>query len=179
MGRAEGGLRWSEFSDETSELARDIAAVVERYRFALVATIRKDGTPRISAVETHLVGDDLVLVMIPNTRKAADVRRDNRLTLQSPITSAGDPGPEYKLRGLALPMESEEARESAASAVEAYSGWRPRPAWLFLSVVLSDASHTKWSPDGTALMRRWSLADGVVETRTQRLDMETGSYRSD
>ena len=72
------GARWAEFADEAGELGRDIAGLIERHRFALIGTIRRDGMPRISAVETHLVSGHLMLVMIPRTRKASDIRRDDR-----------------------------------------------------------------------------------------------------
>ena len=79
------GLRWTELRAQAPQLGRDIAAIAERFGFVLLGTIRADGMPRISPVETHLVGNDIALVLIPKTRKAADIRRDNRVTLQSPI----------------------------------------------------------------------------------------------
>lgn len=177
MGPAGDGLRWSQFAQEAQDLADEIAQVIKYFDFALVATIRKDGTPRMSAVETHLVGDDLVSVMIPNTRKAADLRRDNRVTLQSPITNPGNPGAEYKLRGRAMTIESTEERDTVARAIDSRSGWKPRPTWVFLRILVSDATHTVWVPDGTAVMKRWNLDDRRVEIQNLRLDMESGGYR--
>lgn len=78
-------LRWAEFRVQAPHLGREIAAIVDQFGFVLLGTIRADGMPRISPVETHLVGNDIALVLIPKTRKAADIRRDNRVTLQSPI----------------------------------------------------------------------------------------------
>ena len=178
MGQEQSGLQWAAFADEAQDLAGDIATLIDRFRFALLGTIRRDGTPRISPVETHLVGEDLMLVMIPRTRKASDVRRDNRVTLQSPIINAGTPGEEYKLRGQALVAVSDHERETAANVVEIYSGWRPRATWLFVAILLWEATHISWSEDGTAVMKRWSLTEGV-ETRNLALDMEFGDYRSD
>jgi hypothetical protein len=80
------GLRWSRFAAEAGDIANDIANLIHRFRFAFVGTIRQDGTPRISPVETHVVDQDLVMVMIPRTRKAADLRRDNRVVLQSRLS---------------------------------------------------------------------------------------------
>jgi hypothetical protein len=169
-------VRWAEFAAQAESLAAEIADLVEQYRFALIGTIRLDGTPRISPVETHLVHGDLMLVMIPRTRKAADIQRDDRVTLQSPIVDAGNPGAEYKLRGRALMVEDTDLREAAADVVESHSGWRPRPEWIFVAILLHEATYTLWKPDGTALMTRWTLTDGV-ETRSLRLDMDFGGYR--
>ena len=170
-------LGWSAFAEQARDLAGEVAALVERYRFALLGTVRRDGSPRISAVETHLVGHDLALVLIPRTRKASDVGRDPRVVLQSPIVDAASPGAEYKLRGAVEVVESGERREAIASAVEARSGWRPRNEWLFLAVLVADATHTVWDEDGTALMKRWSASGGGVESRRLELDMELGGYR--
>src|SRR5215212_8540750 len=112
------GARWAEFADEAGELGRDIAGLIERHRFALIGTIRRDGMPRISAVETHLVSGHLMLVMIPRTRKASDIRRDDRITMQSPVFDAAAPGAEYKLHGRAVIVDDEDIRGAASRAIE-------------------------------------------------------------
>ena len=173
------GVRWFEFADRSRGLAREIARIIERYRFAFLGTIRRDGTPRISPVETHLVGDDLMLVVVPRSRKASDLRRDHRLALQSPITDAANPGAEYKLSGRARIVDSADVRRAIARVVQEHSGWGPRPSWLLVAVLLKDATHTTWNPDGTAEMKRWSVGDDRVHTQRLRLDMELGAYRPD
>ena len=175
---AKPGLVWAEFAAETGAIANDIAGLVERYGFGLVGTIRRDGTPRISAVETHLVNDDLMVVMIPRTRKASDVRRDDRITMQSPVLDAGAPGAEYKLHGRAAIVNDAEARGAVCRAIEARSGWRPEKTWLFLSVLVSEATHFSWSADGGCDLRSWKVGERV-ERRMLRLDARLGGYRSD
>jgi predicted pyridoxine 5'-phosphate oxidase superfamily flavin-nucleotide-binding protein len=170
------GVRWAEFAAQAESLGADIGGLVEQYRFALIGTIRRDGTPRISPVETHLVHGDFMVVMIPRTRKATDIQRDDRVTLQSPIVDAGNPGAEYKLRGRARIVEDADVCKAAADVVESQSGWRPRRQWVFVAILLYEATHTLWKPDGTALMTRWTSTDGV-ETRSLRLDMDFGGYR--
>lgn len=124
VGEATRGIRWRNFEQEAPDLAENVRGLIETFRFALLGTIRRDGTPRISPVETHLVRDDLMLVMIPQTRKVADIRRDRRLVLQSPIANPGSPGTEFKLRGVGAPEDEEEQRRAAADAIESFSGWR-------------------------------------------------------
>lgn len=118
-----------------------------------------------------------MLVMLPRTRKAADVRRDDRVVLQSPITSAGDPGAEFKLRGRALVVKNKEQHLLCADIIESHSGWRPKPSWLFLAVLLEDVTYTVWRMDGTATMSRWSVEEGLPRTVLLRLDQEMGGYR--
>jgi predicted pyridoxine 5'-phosphate oxidase superfamily flavin-nucleotide-binding protein len=179
VGETSEGIRWGSFAQEAADLAGDVRALIEASRFAMVGTIRQDGTPRISAVETHLVDDDLMLVMIPRTRKAADVRRDNRILLQSPIANAANPGAEFKLRGRALVVKDHAQRMAAAEVIESYSGWRPEPSWLFLSVMTADVTHIVWRPDGTATLSRWTVASGSYNKVRLRLDRGAGRYKSD
>jgi hypothetical protein len=96
-------IPWREVARRAPSVADAVSSLVTRYRFAFAGTIRRDGTPRISTVETHIVLGELVIPLLPGTRKASDLRRDPRITLQSPVLDAFDPGAEYKLRGRVCP----------------------------------------------------------------------------
>lgn len=98
--------------DEVALAAPEFAAAV-RDRFAVrkhatLATLRRDGAPRISGSEVEF-GDDgnLYVGMMPGSRKALDLRRDPRLALHSATIdppaddAAGWPG-EAKVAGVAL-----------------------------------------------------------------------------
>jgi len=49
----------------------------------LLATLRADGSPRISPMEPRIFDGRLVLVGMPNTRKFADLARDPRFSLHT------------------------------------------------------------------------------------------------
>jgi hypothetical protein len=81
---------WKEFSQEAPE----IAGLAERRLVAtglmLLATLRRDGFPRISPVEPVLAGDRLVLHddklwlgMMADSTKSRDLRRDGRCGLHT------------------------------------------------------------------------------------------------
>ncbi|MGH2720156.1 MAG: pyridoxamine 5'-phosphate oxidase family protein [Actinomycetota bacterium] len=76
--------RWSEVQAE----APDLAALVERrfkaHKHAFLATLRRDGSPRVSGVETQWALGDLWMGMMGGSRKALDLLRDPRLALHSP-----------------------------------------------------------------------------------------------
>jgi Pyridoxamine 5'-phosphate oxidase len=70
-----------------SEVPRELAAEVER-RFAAhvhktMATLRADGSPRISGTEVVLADGELWLGSMPGARKEADLRRDPRVAVHS------------------------------------------------------------------------------------------------
>lgn len=170
------GSRWGDLEDRAPDLAAKGRALLERHRFLLAGTIRRDGTPRISPVEAHAVGRHLMLVMLPGTQKARDLARDSRLVLQSPVSDAADPGEELKLPGRVTEVDDDVQREATADAIERSSGWRPAPTWRFFSVVVDRAAHLAWTDDEMHLTR-WDPVNGVRGPERRRLDRSAGSYR--
>src|SRR5256885_8241868 len=137
-------FQWANFEAAAPLLATQGRELIERYRFVLVGTIRRDGTPRISPVEAHIVGGHLVLVMISGTRKAGDLLHDPRILLNSPVTHPDDPNAEFKLRGRAVEIQGQALREATAGAIKAASGWQPPQSWHFFSIDIEDAAFIAW-----------------------------------
>jgi hypothetical protein len=74
---------WAEFEAEAPELA---AAALERLRahkHLTIATLRRDGSPRISGIEFEIVDGDLQLGSMWQAVKALDLQRDPRFALHS------------------------------------------------------------------------------------------------
>lgn len=151
---------WAEFEAEAPELAQQCRDLIERFGYMLAGTIRRDGTPRISPVETHFVQGHLVVAMERATLKARDVLRDPRLVLNAPITDPDDPGAELKLRGRAVPVDAGELRDVAADTIESASGWRPPADWHVFSIDVEDAAYIAWHK-GEMKMDRWTPGHSV------------------
>jgi pyridoxamine 5'-phosphate oxidase-like protein len=100
---------WQEFIEAAPELARRVQATFDAHKHKLLATLRQDGAPRISGIETEFADGELWLGMMPGSRKAMDLRRDPRLALHSasedppddPAAWAGD----AKLSGRAVEVD--------------------------------------------------------------------------
>ena len=73
--------RWQEIVDGAPEFASSVQAVFDAYLHKTLATLRRDGSPRISAVEAQFVEGDLWLGMMPDSLKARDLLRDPRMAL--------------------------------------------------------------------------------------------------
>src|SRR4051794_39683742 len=117
-------MRWSEFEADAGGLGGLARQRLIAPGVVLVATVRRDGSPRLSPVEPLILDGDLWLSMLWQSRKAADLRRDDRILVHSIITSRdGDLG-EVKMRGRALPVTDLEQRRKYCEAVAAL-GWRP------------------------------------------------------
>ena len=168
-------MPWSTFASDAPELATVVQGVLKRHGFAFAGTIRRDGSPRISPVEVHISDERLFVVFIPRTAKAHDLDRDPRITLQSPIASAGAPGLEVKLQARAIDVLDPDPRAAMAASVEETSGWRPGKKWRYCELLLSSVAVLDWI-DADMLLRRWSAADGLRATERRHLVYECGEY---
>ena len=50
---------------------------------SILGTVRADGAPRLTGLEAHFADGELWLAMMPDSRKADDLRRDPRFSLHS------------------------------------------------------------------------------------------------
>jgi hypothetical protein len=100
---------WKAFEDAAPEFAGRVRKLFEAGRHKTIATLRADGSPRISGIECEF-GDDgeLRFGSMSGARKGADLRRDPRFALHGPTFHPVDgkegewPG-EAKIAGRALP----------------------------------------------------------------------------
>jgi hypothetical protein len=121
-------VRWDEFELAAPDIAALAWAEFERYGMALVGTIRKDGSPRISCVLPHVLDGELCLGMMWQSRKALDLLRDPRLVLHNPISTNRGGEVEISVRGQAVEVRDEDARRRY---VEDLSEWAGRQLHLF------------------------------------------------
>jgi Pyridoxamine 5'-phosphate oxidase len=74
---------WDEVAAAAPELASRARARFDAHRHKVLATLRKDGSPRVSGIEANFSQGELWLGMMPGSHKALDLRRDPRLALHS------------------------------------------------------------------------------------------------
>ena len=99
---------WKDIEQAEPEFAQRVRALFDAHRHKTIATVRADGAPRISGIETVFEDGDLVFGSMPNARKGADLRRDPRFALHSasvdPVEGAEGQWPgEAKISGRAMP----------------------------------------------------------------------------
>jgi hypothetical protein len=154
--------RWADLEAAAPELAESGRGLINRFRFVYIATLRRDGTPRISAVEARIGGGELAMSMIPGTLKVRDLLRDPRIAVNAPLQHPDDPNEEFKLRGRAVEVQDDRLKEAVAAAIESTSGWRPPLDWPFFAVDIDEAAFIAWNA-GVMRMSRWSPDEGVRE----------------
>ena len=154
---------WREFEAAAPELAALGRARFDRTRVAMIATIRHDGSPRISPIEPYFVLDHLLLGVMSRSAKSRDLARDARCAVHSSITDINDSEGDFLLHGRAAAV-SEEIRESAYDA-----WWKAHPAdsCIVLTMDIEAASFIAWDvANGDMTLTSWSPAQGqTVERR--------------
>ena len=98
---------WQDVERAVPEFARRVQALFDAHRHKTIATLRADGSPRISGIEAMFEAGELVFASMPNARKGADLRRDPRFALHSatvdPVEGAAAQWPgEAKIAGRAI-----------------------------------------------------------------------------
>lgn len=103
---------WAELEREVPDLAREARARFAAAKHATMATLRKDGGPRISGTEVAFDGGEVWLGSMPGALKALDLRRDPRLAVHSPTAEPSADGTswagEAKLAGQAVEVPTED-----------------------------------------------------------------------
>ena len=104
---------WQEFSDSAPDLANAVRGRFTVRKHCTVATLRKDGAPRISGTEVELSDGELWIGSMSGAMKALDLRRDPHLALHSPTVDPPEPNPsdwpgEAKIAGRAVEVDNDD-----------------------------------------------------------------------
>ncbi|MEU5823546.1 MULTISPECIES: pyridoxamine 5'-phosphate oxidase family protein [Streptomyces] len=78
---------WADFRAAEPDFADTVRRRFAQYKHHVLATLRKDGSPRLTGLEIDFWEDEPHLGMMPDSRKALDLRRDPRFALHA------NPGP--------------------------------------------------------------------------------------
>lgn len=86
--------KWREVEQAEPEFAKRVRALFDAHRHKTLATIRRDGSPRISGTEVEFTDDgDVRLGMMPDSLKLRDVQRDPRIAVHSGSEDPNDEDP--------------------------------------------------------------------------------------
>jgi hypothetical protein len=135
---------WRDVEQAVPEFAQRVRALFDAHRHKTIATLRADGSPRISGIEVVFEGGELSFGSMPNARKGADLRRDPRFALHSatvdPVegSQAQWPG-EAKISGRAI---------AAGPITEGAAGDR-------FNADIADVVHTHLNETATMLVVEW------------------------
>jgi small GTP-binding protein len=175
-----GNMRWSEMQNGQPRLAALGRQRLLEPGVVLVATIRRDGTPRISPVEPFVLDGSLWLSMLWQSTKAADLLRDPRMLVHSVVTGPHSDEGEFKIRGTASAEQDPAVQRRYADAVAARLDWSPEPGRFHLFAVsisevtfigYDDATgdqHVAMWPPAREFVRRGTSATSLGEPEPVR-----------
>ena len=156
-------MRWGEFETSAPELAELGLAGFREQNLCLVGTPRADGWPRISANEIYFADGELLLGMMPRSRKSRDLERDPRITVMTPQCDREAKRGDFKVYGRALDVTDPDVREHYGQTIYTAIGWRPEEPYPLWSVDIESAGYISFGPKARQL--RWSPESGVETLR--------------
>jgi general stress protein 26 len=74
-------MRWIEIEQAHPEFATRLAAIFDAHPHKVMATVSRDGSPRISGTEMRFLDGDAWIGSMADARKLADLRRDPRVAV--------------------------------------------------------------------------------------------------
>ena len=153
---------WQEFTDAVPELAHLAQSRFEATGLALLATLRKDGAPRISGIEPSFFDGQVLLGMMDGSVKARDLQRDPRLALHNATVDKELKAGDVRISGRAVEIVDDAAKRSFLAAFREANGYGPPdddPMHLF-KVDITDVVLIQ--PGGDHLViQSWSPTQGL------------------
>lgn len=103
---------WSQVENEVPELAGLARSFLDAGVHKTLATLRRDGSPRISGTEAKFGGGELWFGSMPRALKARDLQRDPRFALHSASVDPPDWKGDTKVAGRAVEVTDPARREA-------------------------------------------------------------------
>ena len=146
--------KWHEIQKAEPEFAARVRELFDAHRHKTLATLRKDGSPRISGTEVEFTDDgDVRLGMMPDSLKLRDVLRDPRVAVHSGSEDPDDDNPaawpgDAKFAGIVQQIES---------------GDKSGPPGNYFSVDVTEVVLTRVADSGDHLeIKSWHPDRGLV-----------------
>jgi hypothetical protein len=102
---------WAEFETAEPEFASRVRVLMGSRKHLTMATLRRDGSPRISGTEVEFADGQLRIGSMPDAVKSLDLQRDPHIAIHGPTDDPPKGNPsgwkgEAKIAGTAIEVES-------------------------------------------------------------------------
>jgi len=143
-------VTWTDFVAAAPELAEAGRALLNQFGvgLAFLATVRRDGAPRLHPVCPVLSNERLFVLITPDSPKRGDLARDGRYALQTfPQPKAGSD--ELYVTGRAHPIDDAATRD----AVLRDARHQAHASEILFELRIDRVTHTRWEHVRTPQMR--------------------------
>ncbi len=113
---AGGPGSWGAFEAAAPGLARFVRERLDARRHLVMATLRADGSPRISGIEVSIADGELWVGGLSGSLKFADLRRDPRMAIHSASADRPDWKGDARVSGRAVFVEDEVTKAAFLAA---------------------------------------------------------------
>jgi hypothetical protein len=151
---------WSEVEAEAPKLAALAKGFFDAHAHKTLATLRRDGSPRISATEVDFAEGELWLGSMWRSLKALDLRRDPRFALHSGSSDPPEWRGDAKLAGRVEEVTDPE-RIAAINGEDAPSG----PSHLFRADIAELVVVRLGDPPDHIVIESWHAGRGLSRQR--------------
>lgn len=146
---------WSEVESEAPELAALARRYLDLNAHKVLATLRRDGSPRVSGTEIRFAEGELWLGSMPGAVKARDLLRDPRFALHGgPVDPAAGWDGDAKLAGRTEEITDPERREALLGA-------QFRESHLFRAEIAELSVVSLGEPKDHLVIDAWHAGRGV------------------
>ena len=154
------------------DLADRARAVLSSTINAVLGTVRRDGSPRVSGADPYFHDGQLRIWSMPGARKGQDLRRDPRVAVHSiPWDSrrlregAADVGAaDAKVSGAAVLTTDAGERAAFRSWLASVRGAEPPADWDLFTIDINELT-VVFVDAGQLVVDRWSATDGRATMR--------------
>ncbi len=153
---------WNEVQRAVPELTAAVQTAFDAHKHKVLATLRADGSPRLSGNEASFLDGDVWLGMMHRSRKALDLLRDPRLEIHSAPVDVELKHGDARMAGRASEVTDPEviARFTAASA-EGHEGVEPPEPFHLFRVDITDVTLIRiGDPADHLVIESWSAKEG-------------------
>jgi hypothetical protein len=151
---------WSEVEADAPELTALTRSLFDAHKHKTIATLRRDGSPRISGTEVEFALGDVWIGSMWHAVKALDLLRDPRYALHSGSNEPSDWAGDAKLAGKAVEVDDDEVKAAVASG-ETPSG----PYHLFRCDVSELSVVRLGDPADHLVIQSWHEGRGLSSRR--------------
>jgi hypothetical protein len=158
--------RWRDVEEAEPEFASAVRARFDAHKHKTIATVRRDGSPRISGTEASVVDGDLWIGSMWHARKALDLLRDPRLALHSASEDPPAWDGDAKLSGRAEEIDDDD-RKAALVKAQGSEGEGPPGRWHLFRIEVTEVVLIRLGgdPPDHLVIEVWREGEGLKRLR--------------
>src|SRR5689334_2449618 len=146
-------MSWQSLEDQQPELAAFGAERLDG-KVTYLATVRKDGSPRVHPITPIIGQGHLFVFMEPTSPKGYDLQRDSRYAVHCSVNDNSGASGEFIVMGRAHFIDSPELRALAVQL----SSYTPAERYILFEFELESVSSTIYTNE-QAIRQHWKIKE--------------------